>query len=142
MQQGSDRGGEAARSSPGEDASLTALLSGLLHDAEILLLQELALARAEIGENLLRFSGGAMVLLAGLLVALTGLLALIAAAILLLSGVMPPWAACLLAGGIVAAVGAALAYYGRLLMGRASLVPHRALAALRETEQWAREELT
>lgn len=131
-----------AASGASPNASLAALLSALFHDAETLLLQQLALARAELGENIGQFVGGGLVLLTGLAVALTGGLALVAALVLLLGYVMPLWAASALVGALLAAAGAAAILYGRRLMARATLVPRNALYSMRETGEWLREELT
>ncbi len=132
---------DAANGAP-PSANLAALLSALFHDAEDLLLQQLALARAELGENIGQFVGGAVVLLAGLGVALVGGLALAAALVLLLAYLMPLWAAAALVGAALAAGGAGAVLYGRRLMARATLVPHGALRSMRETGEWLREELT
>jgi uncharacterized membrane protein YqjE len=127
---------------PPHEPRLAALLAQLLRDAETLLLQQLALLRAEIGENAGQLLGGALVLLAGLAVALIGGLGLMAAAILLLGLVMPLWAASAVIGLVVVAVGAALVFYGRRLIARATVMPRRSWQALRETGDWLREELT
>ena len=121
---------------------LAALLARLFRDSETLLLQQLALLRAEMGENAGRLIGAVAVLLAGIAVALVGSLALVAAVILLLGRVMPLWAASAVVGVVVAALGAGLVLYGRRLLARASLVPRRSWQAVRETGDWLREELT
>jgi|SRR5579864_4865870 hypothetical protein len=118
------------------------LLSQLFRDAEILLLQEFALFRAELAENAGRFVGGVLVILAGLLVVLIGTIALVAAATLLLGYVMPMWLACALVGAVVIAGGVLLGLWGRRLIARATLMPERMVQSLRETGAWIREELT
>ena len=128
-------------SSP-QPPGLAALLGQLFRDAETLLVQELALFRAELGENAGRLIGGLLVLLVGVAVTLVGALALVAALILLLGSLMPLWAAAALVGAVVAAVGIALVFYGRRLVARASLMPRRSWQSMRETGEWLREELT
>ena len=118
------------------------LLSQLFQDAEILLLQEFALFRAELAENAGRFAGGMLVILAGLLVVLIGAIALVAAATLLLGQVMPMWLACALVGAVVIAAGVLLGLWGRRLIARATLMPARTMQSLRETGAWIGEELT
>lgn len=127
---------------PPHEPGLAALLTKLFRDAETLLLQQLALFRAELGENAGRMLGGLLVLLAGSAVALIGGLALVAAIILLLGRFMPLWAASALVGAVFVAIGVALILYGRRRMARASLVPRQSWQALRETGDWLREELT
>ena len=121
---------------------LGALLAQLFHDAETLLLQELALARAETGESLRVLGGGVLVAVAGVGVAVTGGIAVTAATIVLLSAVMPLALACALVGIVVVAIGGSLVWSGRRLMARASLVPRRTLGSVSATVAWAKEELT
>lgn len=121
---------------------LAAMLTQLLHDAETLLFQQLALFRAEIGENVRELLSGGLVLLAGLALALIGGVGLMAAAILLLGLVMPLWAASAVIGLAVVAVGAALVVYGRRLIARTAVMPRQSWQALRDTGDWLREELT
>jgi hypothetical protein len=136
-----DEAGPSGTSFPPEPG-LTKLLKQLFGEAETLLLQELALVRAEMGENAGKLIGGILVLLAGVAVASIGGLALVAALILLLGQVMPLWSAAGVVGIAVAAIGVALVLYGRRLVARASRVPRRSWQSLRETSEWLREELT
>jgi uncharacterized membrane protein YqjE len=136
-----DEGGPPGSSLPPEPG-LTQLLKQFFGEAETLLLQELALVRAELGENAGKLLGGILVLLAGVAVASIGGLALMAALILLLGLVMPLWLAAAVVGVVVAAVGIALVLYGKRLVARASLLPRRSWQSLRETSEWLREELT
>lgn len=131
---------QTASSSP--ETGLAALLARLLRDSETLLLQQVALIRAELGENAGRLIGAVAVLLSGVAVGLVGFLALVAALILLLGRVMPLWAASALVGAVVTALGAGLVLYGRRLVARASLVPRQSWQVMRETGDWLREELT
>ncbi len=124
------------------EPGLAALLARLFRDSETLLLQQLALVRAEIGENAGRLAGGMAVLLAGIAVCLMGGLALVAALILLLGQVMPLWAAAAAVGLAVAALGAALVLYARRQLARASLVPRQSWQVMRETGDWLKDELT
>jgi len=127
--------------SPGEP-TLAALLSQLFHDTETLLLQELSLLRAELGENAGRLLSGGLLMAAGLLALHVGGLALVAALALLLGYVVPLWLACALVGLPVAAAGVALVLRGRRMAISATLVPLRSVRAIRDTGHWLREELT
>jgi hypothetical protein len=136
-----DEAGPSGPSFPPEPG-LTQLLKQLFGEAETLLLQELALVRAEMGENAGKLIGGVFVLLAGVAVTSIGGLALAAALVLLLGLVMPLWLAAAVVGIAVTAIGAALMLYGRRVVARASLMPRRSWQSLRETSEWLREELT
>jgi hypothetical protein len=136
-----DEAGPSGAPCPPEPG-LTQLLKQLFGEAETLLLQELALIRAEMGENAGKLVGGILVLLTGVAVASIGGLALVAALILLLGLAMPLWLAAAVVGIAVVVIGIGLALYGKRLVARASLVPRRSWQSLRETSEWLREELT
>jgi hypothetical protein len=125
----------------GQEATLAALLGQLFRDAETLLLQELALFRAELGANAARLATGALVITSGIAVALIGGLAMVAALVALLGAIMPIWLASALVGLIFCGSGGALILYGRRLIARASLVPRETWRSLRETGEWLGEEL-
>jgi hypothetical protein len=125
----------------GQEATLAALLGQLFRDAETLLLQELALFRAELGANAARLATGALVITSGIAVALIGGLAMVAALVALLGAIMPIWLASALVGLILCGSGGALILYGRRLIARASLVPRETWRSLRETGEWLGEEL-
>lgn len=129
------------RGEKGQDATLATLLGQLFRDAETLLLQELALFRAELGANAARLATGALVIAAGIAVALIGGLALVAALVALLGAIMPIWLAAALVGLVFCGSGAALILYGRHVIARASLVPSETWRSLRETGEWLGEEL-
>jgi len=124
------------------ETGLAAILSRLFRESETLVLQQLALLRAELGENAGRLIGAVALLLAGVAVAVIGGLALVAAVILLLGQVMPLWAAAALVGAVVTALGVVLVLVGRRRVAQAGLVPRRSWQAVRETGDWLREELT
>jgi len=124
-----------------QDATLATLLGQLFRDAETLLLQELALFRAELGANAGRLATGALVIAAGIAVALIGGLAMVAALVALLAAIMPFWLAAALVGVVFCGGGGALILYGRRVMARASLVPRETWRSLRETGEWLGEEL-
>lgn len=133
---GEDRGERG----PG-DATLATLLGQLFRDAETLLLQELALFRAELGANAGRLAAGVLVIGAGIAVALIGGLAMVGALVALLAAVMPVWLAAALVGLVFCGSGGALVLYGRRLIARASFVPRETWRSLRETGEWLGEEL-
>ncbi len=129
-------------SAPPHEPGLAALLARLFRESETLLLQQLALLRAEIGENAGKLISGVLVILAGAAISLVGGLALVAAIILLLGRVLPLWGAAAVVGVVILALGGALILYGRRLVARASLVPRQSWQVMRETGDWLREELT
>jgi hypothetical protein len=133
---------EPGSTSAAQESKLSILLARLFRESEILLLQELALIRAETGESVALFVGGALVFLAGIALAFAGLLAILAGCIALLAFILPLWIACTAVGVLVLAGGAATVTYGRHLLGRATVLPQRALRSWQDTAEWAREELS
>jgi ABC-type xylose transport system permease subunit len=82
-------------------------------------------------------------LAAGGAVAYAGFLAILAAIIAMLVGAgMPWWAAALLVGVVVAAVGGFLVWKGITSLKREDLVPRQTLESLKEDAQWARRQTT
>lgn len=128
MQQDASAGPQHDPSGP--ETALVELLSRLFADAEQLLLQEIALVRAGLGESLDRVLGGTLLLFTGVLTVFSGGFALLAAVVLVLGHFVPPWAACALVGGLVSGAGLALVLYGRRLVARAIVVPRRTWRSL------------
>lgn len=124
------------------EPGLAQLLGQLFRDAETLLLQELALIRAELAESLGNLVGGAFLALVGIVVSLIGGLAIVSAIIILLGEFLPLWVSAGLVGIIALAAGAILILWGRRRLSRASMVPRQSWQALRATGDWLREELT
>lgn len=115
-----------------DGASTTSLLRELMHEVPALLGKELALARAEMRENLSETrqaltaaSGGAVVLAGGYFV-------LLFSAVYALSNVMAPWLAALIVGAISAVVGYAMVNAGMKRLSARELRPERTMESLRE----------
>lgn len=129
-----------AESPPREERSFAALLSDLASETGLLLRQEVQLFRAELAEQFGRAGRGAALLVAGVVVALSGWLVLLAAAVLGLAHAVPTWLAALIVGVAVLGLGALLLWLGRRRLDAANFVPRRTLASLREDEAWIREQ--
>ena len=107
----------APRSAVSADSTV-GLLRKLTEELATLLRQELALARAQLTEALSSAKAGAAWLAAAFVILFAGLLVLLAAAVLALAEVLPSWAAALIIGCIMGAIG-----YGLLQAGRKKLDP-------------------
>jgi Putative Actinobacterial Holin-X, holin superfamily III len=143
--EGEPMASESETASPGSgphESLISTLLGRLFRETEILLLQELALVRAETAESLAQFVGGALVLLIGFAFAFAGLLAILAGCIALLAYLLPLWIASAGVGVLVLVGGAAFAVYGRRVLTKATLVPQRALQSWQDTAEWARREFS
>jgi uncharacterized membrane protein YqjE len=120
--------------------SLGALFLELTKETSALVRAEVTLARLEIEEKLSQMQQGVTSLAAGGLVLFAGLLALITCAILVLSEIWSPWAAALVVGLVVVAIGAGLLAYGRSRVKANRLKPRRLVETLRDTKQFAKEQ--
>jgi len=120
--------------------SLGELFAALLKDTSTLVRQEITLAKAELGEKISTIGRNVGLLAAGGAVAYAGLLALLAAVISLLahSG-MAWWAASLLVGVVVTAVGGLLVSKGLNALKHEDLAPRQTLETLREDTQWIKD---
>ncbi len=104
--------------SGGRPESTLGLLRKLTEELATLLRQELALARAQFTEALSSAKAGVVSLAAAGAILFAALLVLLAAAVLALAQVLPAWAAALIIGFILGAIG-----YGLLQAARKKLDP-------------------
>lgn len=95
--------------------------------------QEIAMAKAEIGEKTQRLKTELLGSIAGAVLLLAGLLALVAAVILLLANVMAPWVAALVTGVVVGGLGYLL--LSRQRPSATELTPERTLHSLKKDVQ-------
>jgi len=120
--------------------SLGELFAALLKDTSTLVRQEITLAKAELGEKISTIGRNVGLLAAGGAVAYAGLLALLAAVISLLAHAgMEWWAASLLVGVVVTAVGGLLVSKGLNALKHEDLAPRQTLETLREDTQWIKD---
>lgn len=119
--------GADATYATGEDRSTKSILRELMHEVPNLFTKELALARAEMRENLEQTRRGAMEVSAGGVVLLGGYVVLLMAAVYALSEVMAPWIAALLVGGIAALVGYMMVRAGARHFSARDLRPERTI---------------
>lgn len=121
-----------------DDRSARSILRELMHEVPTLFTKELALARAEMRENLAQTRRGAMEVSAGGVVLAGGYIVLLLAAVYALSAVMAPWLAALLVGGIAAIAGYAMVKAGMRHFDRRELRPDRTIDAARKDAETIR----
>ncbi|RYE91610.1 MAG: phage holin family protein, partial [Myxococcales bacterium] len=73
--------------------------------------------------------------------ALAGLLVLLAAAVAGLALVIPVWAAALVVGGVVLAVGYALVMKGMGALQHLDPVPERTVQTMKDNQTWVKEQM-
>lgn len=118
-----------------EDRSLGELLSQLTQDVVTLVRQEMTLAKAEMGQKAADIGKQLGLLAFGGALAYAGVLAMVAALVLVLANAgMPMWAAALLSGIIVAAVGGLLVMKGINAIRKQDFAPRQTLETLKEIQ--------
>jgi hypothetical protein len=115
------------------EPALNETLAELWDHLSKLVQQEIALAKAEVGEKAQRLKAELLSSVAGAALLLAGLLALVAAVILLLALVLPAWIAALITGAAVGGVGYAL--LARRRPSPAQVLPERTLQNLKKDVQ-------
>lgn len=121
------------------ERSTAGLFADLAAEIGLLVRQEVALLKAELREKFGRAGRGAVALVVGAALAVSGWLVLLAAAVLGLALVLPAWLAALVVGAATVALGGILLAFGKNRLAAASFVPRRTLDSLREDEAWIRE---
>ena len=124
------------------DRSLGDLFGDLTDQLSRLIRQEIALARTETMARVTTVGRDAALVGAGGALAYAGLLVLLAAVVLWLIDVgLDAWAAALLVGALVAAIGGGMVLVGRNRLAAADLTPHRTIKTLQDDADWAKERL-
>jgi VIT1/CCC1 family predicted Fe2+/Mn2+ transporter len=125
-----------------EQRSIGELFGQLTQDLNLLVRQEIALARAEVTQKVNRAKQDAVSLLAGGFVAYLGALTLVAALVLILDQVigLATWLAALLVGAALAVVGYVMLQRGLRDLRQIDPTPRRTVETLKDDVQWAKEQ--
>lgn len=121
------------------EESLTSLITSLQKDLARLLDAEKALAREELNGKVRELQRDAVLFAGGAILAGVLLLCLVTAGILALSMVVAPWAAALIVGGALGAVGLILLVRFRSRMKHLDPIPRMAVASVKRDVRAIRE---
>jgi uncharacterized membrane protein YqjE len=122
-----------------EEPTVTALVSGIIKDAQELMSQQMRLLKSEVQEDFRRTKQAVLPLLLGVGVALIGILLLTVMFVHLLSWAFPTlplWTCYAVVGGILAAVGGVLVLWGKQQFDAFNPLPDESAQALKENLQW------
>jgi hypothetical protein len=108
------------------------ILGGLATDIQDLIRGEISLARAELNQKLERVILAAIWLVGGALLAFAGLVVVLQGVAAALALVLPTWAASLIVGVAIVAIGGLLARAGLGMLSLNTLMPDRTAASLRK----------
>lgn len=126
----------------GGEPPLGDLIRQLAQDSATLVRQEVALAKAEIRENVKSVGRDVAMIAIGGIVALLGVLVLIAFLVIVLGEVIgEAWAGALIVGALFLAIGGfmAMKFLGNLK--HETLAPERTIETLKEDKQWLQSEI-
>ena len=112
--------------------STPGLLRRLMDDVGILVTQELALLKAEMGRSIGEMKAATVSIAMGGAVLFLGLIFLALAAVYALSNVVDPWLAALIVGGAITLIGAIMLATGRSKLKPTALAPRRTAESLRK----------
>jgi len=117
---------------------MTGLVSGILHDAQELIKQQVALARAEIKADLQRTVRAAVLLAVGALVMVPAVFLLCNMLVYMLHELagLSQWASYGIVGGALAVLGAVLALIGIQRFRSFNPLPDQSVEAFKENVRW------
>jgi len=119
------------------EPSVTAMVQGIIDDAQELIRQQLALFKAEIKEDVRKAKEALISFAFGLLMVIPGcilLLIMLPQLVNWLVPELPMWVCYGIVGGVLAVLGGALVYLG--VRKLESAMPEQSMAALKENVQW------
>lgn len=132
-------GGSTVR--PAGETSLGELFTALTTDMTTLVRKEVELARTETVEKVSKATRSVVFMVAGGMLAYAGLIGLIIAAIVALANVMDLWLSALIVGLVVIIIGAILLQSGRSKLQGLSIVPEKTVESIKESTEWAKEQV-
>ena len=117
---------------------ISELIADIVDNIRHMLRGELRLAARDLSREATRFRSAALLCTVGAGLGALACVAFLAAAIAALSLVLPPWAAALTVGGLVALAGGLVIAAGIGRMRRVQLPPERTAERVKENIQWVK----
>jgi len=120
--------------------SLTGLVSGIIHDGQELIREQLQLFQVELKNDLKRTGHASVTLIIGGILAGMGVLLLFTMVALLLHAFWPAsislWGSFGIVSGVLLVVGVAFLLYGKSQFDAFNPLPDKSVEGLKETVQW------
>jgi uncharacterized membrane protein YqjE len=126
----------------GSAEGIGSMLGGLLKDLQDLVRGEVALAKAEIKEDVSTATKGVAALATAAFFGLTGFIFLMLGLTYLLNIWMRMWIAAAIVGAVLMVIAAVLGISGKNKLSRSSLKPDQTIDSLKEDQQWAKEQIS
>ncbi|MEO8715592.1 MAG: phage holin family protein [Acetobacteraceae bacterium] len=121
--------------------SLRDIVADVAQDAQQLVRGELALARVELDRKIERAIVALVWVFGGMFVGFAGLIVLLMAAVDALTYVIPAWAAALVIGVVIVAIGGFLGVTGVRMLSLTKLVPWRVTRSVGKDAHMVREHI-
>jgi len=123
-----------------EGASITSLVSGIVHDAQDLIRQQLKLFQVEIRNDTRRTIAATIPMIIGWFLCLVAVLILAVMAAHLIAWAWPEtvplWGGYAIVGGVLAVLGIALVFWGKAQFSKFNPLPDQTMEGLKENLQW------
>ena len=126
----------------GSSDGIGTMLGELLKDLQDLVRGEVALAKAEIKEDVSTAGKGIAAIAVAAIFGLTGFIFLMLGLTYLLNIWMRMWIAAAIVGVVLVVVAAALGMSGKKKLSAASLKPDQTIDSLKEDQQWAKAQIS
>jgi hypothetical protein len=124
----------------GSPPTMASLVGGIVNDAQVLLKQELQLAKCELAHEFHLAKQAAITLGVGLGIATFGALLLVFMLVYLLhwalSERLPLWSCFGIVGAVLTLLGTALFSFGKRNAGRVRLLPQQTIATMKDNVAW------
>lgn len=121
-------------------ASVTSLVTGIVHDAQDLVRQQLKLFQVEIRNDTRRTIAATVPMIVGGFLCLVAVMILAVMAAHLIAWAwpeqVPVWGGYAIVGGVLAGVGMALVLWGKAKFSKFSPLPEQSMEGLKENLQW------
>lgn len=129
------------RSSSGASEGIGPMLGGLLKDLQDMVRGEIALARAEIREDVSSAGKGVASLAMAAIFGLTGFIFLMLGTTYVLNLWVRMWIAAAIVGVVLLVIALILGMSGKKKLSATSLKPDQTIDSMKENEQWAKQQI-
>jgi len=138
---GSARFGAAGQRSQPAPEGIGPLLADLLKDLQQLVRGEIALARAEIREDVGQAGRGVASMAVAAIFGLTGFIFLMLGATYVLNIYMRMWIAAAIVGGVLLLIALILAMSAKSKLSATNLRPDQTIQSMKENQEWAKQQI-
>lgn len=130
-----------AQQADGSSESIGSIIGGLLKDLQDMVRGEIALARAEVKDDVSVVGKSVASLAMAAIFGLTGFIFLMLGATYLLNIYMRMWIAASIVGLVLVLIAAMLGMSGKKKLSAANLKPQQTIDSMKENQEWAKQQI-